>query len=239
MQQIKTPFDRVEVAPPSYYAQATSWAEDVHGALRASQRRAWWVAGVATLISLLLALALVLLLPLKTVVPYTITVDRQTGFAQAARGIELGPMSEKEALIQSVLAQYVIARETVDAADLVANYKKVGLWSVAQARRDYLAAMNRANPGSILNSATAATQIVTTVKSIALLDKTHALVRFATDRRDGDGPLTRQDWSAVLTFGFSGAPLSAEDRLINPLGFQVSHYRRDAESLSAMMGALK
>jgi type IV secretion system protein VirB8 len=39
----------------------------------------------------------------------------------------------------------------------------------------------------------------------------------------------------VVTYGFSGAPLSAEDRLINPLGFQVSHYRRDAEGAAPAM----
>jgi type IV secretion system protein VirB8 len=237
MDQITPDKDRPSVAPPGYYAEAASWAEDVNGALRASRRRAWWVAGIAVFVAVLQALALVLLLPLKTVVPYTITVDRQTGYAQAARGIDLGPMSESDALIQSALAQYVIARETIDAADLAANYKKVGLWSSGLARRDYLSGMDRSNPASILNSANAATQITTTVKSIAVLDKTHALVRFATDRREGDGPVSRTDWSAVVTFGFSGAPLSAEDRLINPLGFQVSHYRRDAESVAPLPNA--
>jgi type IV secretion system protein VirB8 len=235
MKQIEPGQDRPSVAPPGYYAEAASWAEDVNGALRASRRRAWWVAGIAVFVAVLQALALVLLMPLKTVVPYTITVDRQTGYAQAARGIDLGPLSEADALIQSALAQYVMARETIDAADLAANYKKVGLWSSGLARRDYLSGMDRSNPASILNSANAATQITTTVKSIAVLDKTHALVRFATDRRDGDGPVTRQDWSAVVTYGFSGAPLSAEDRLINPLGFQVSHYRRDAEGAAPAM----
>ena len=220
---------RPSVAPAAYYAEAASWDADVNGALSVSRRRAWWVASLATFVALLQALALALLMPLKTVVPYTITVDRQTGYAEAARGVDLGPMTENQALIQSALAQYVIARETIDATDLVSNYRKVGLWSTGQARRDYLAGMDRANPASILNSADASTQIMTTVKSIALLDATHALVRFATDRRDGEGPVARQDWAAVVGFGFSGAPLAAEDRLINPLGFQVSHYRRDSE----------
>ena len=219
-----------DIIPAAYRAEAASWAEDVHGSLRAQARRAWWVAGIASALAVLLAVALVLLLPLKTVVPYTILVDRQTGHAELARGVNLGPMHEDEALLRSTLAQYVIARETIDAGDIAANYKKVGLWSKGVALQDYLKEMDRSNPASILNSANSETQIVTTIKSIAILGKDNALVRFATDRREGAGPVTRRDYAAVVRFGYDGAPLSAEDRLINPLGFQVTHYRRDAET---------
>jgi type IV secretion system protein VirB8 len=216
----------------AYYADAASWSADVNGALRASRRRAWWVAGVAVFVAALLAIALVLLMPLKTVVPYTITVDRQTGAAQLARGIVMGPMSQNEALIQSALAQYVIARESLDATDLAANYRKVGLWSADVARSDYLRAMDRRNPASVLNAATAATQVATTIKSITLMSPTSAMVRFSTDRREGEGAITRNEWAAVMQFAFTGGPLSLEDRLINPLGFQVTHYRRDTESIT-------
>lgn len=213
-----------------YFANAASWSEDVNGSLRTSRRRAWWVAGAAASIAVLEALALALLMPLKTVVPYTITVDRQTGAASLARGIQLGPLSQNDAMLQSVLAQYVIARETLDATDLAANYRKVGLWSAGGARADYLRIMDRRNPGSPLNGATAATLVQTSVKQVTVMSPTSALVRFSTDRRDGDGPVTRTDWAAVMQFAFTGGPLSLEDRLINPLGFQVTHYRRDAEA---------
>ncbi len=215
----------------AYYADAASWAEDVNGSLRASRRRAYWVAGMAATVALFEALALMLLTPLKTVVPYTITVDRQTGAAQLARGVDLGPLTGREALTQSSLAQYVLARETLDATDLAANFHKVGLWSAATARSDYLRIMDRSNPASVLNTANSATQIAVTIKSITPMSPTTALVRFATDRRDGNAPPVRSDWAAVAEFGFTGAPLSAEDRLINPLGFVVTRYRRDSENI--------
>lgn len=214
----------------AYYADAASWSEDVNGSLRDSRRRAWWVAAAAVFVAILEALALALLMPLKTVVPYTITVDRQTGAAQLARGIELGPMSQNDALLQSALAQYVIARETLDATDLAANYRKVGLWSAGQARADYLRVMDRRNPASPLLGANAATLIQTTVRQVTIMSPTSALVRFSTERSDGGGAAIRTDWAAVMQFAFTGGPLSLEDRLINPLGFQVTHYRRDAEA---------
>ena len=214
----------------AYFADAATWSEDVNGTLRASRGRAWAVAAAAGLIAVLEALAIALMMPLKTVVPYTITVDRQPGAAQLARGIELGPLRQNEALLQSVLAQYVIARETLDATDLAANFRKVGLWSAGQARTDYLRLMDRRNPASPLLGATAATLIQTTIKQVTVMSPMSALVRFSTDRSDGGGAITRTDWAAVMQFGFTGSPLRMEDRLLNPLGFQVTHYRRDAEA---------
>jgi type IV secretion system protein VirB8 len=35
----------------------------------------------------------------------------------------------------------------------------------------------------------------------------------------------------VIRYRFSGEPMTREDRFVNPLGFQVLHYRRDAEAL--------
>lgn len=215
----------------AYYADAGSWSADVNGALRASRTRARWIAGAAVVVAVCEALALMALSPLKTVVPYTITVDRQTGAAELARGVQLGALSENEALVQSAVAQYVIARETLDATDLAANYRKVGLWSTGTARSDYLRSMDRTNPASVLVGANAATQVAVTVRSITLMSRTSALVRFSTDRREGEGPATRMDYAAVMQFAFTGGPLDMEDRLVNPLGFQVSRYRRDAESV--------
>lgn len=226
--------ESVSLPPPEprsdYYREAASWADDVNGSLRASRRRAWWVAGIAVFLAVVQGIALILLMPLKTIVPYTITVDRRTGAAEIARSIDLGPLAGNEALTKATLAQYVIARETLDATDIADNYKKVGLWSTSTARSDYLRAMDRNAPGNVLADANAATQVTTIIRSISLTSPTTALVRFSTDRRDGDGPVTRRDWASVVAFGFSGAALNADDRLLNPLGFQVSRYRRDAET---------
>ena len=222
--------DRPPTPPQGEYcADAASWDHDVTASLRASRRRAWWVAGAALLVALAEALALAALAPLKTVVPYTITVDRQTGAAAVARPVDLGALPASESLTRSALAQYVMARETLDATDLAENYRKTGLWSAGAARSDYLRAMDRANPASVLNGANAATRIAVTIRQISLMTPATALVRFRTVRREGTGPEVAADWAAVLRFGFSGAPLSPEDRLLDPLGFQVSAYRSDAE----------
>ncbi len=217
------------------YQAAASWAADVHGALRASRRVAWIVAAVAGAIAALEALALVLLTPLKTVVPYTILVDRQSGYVEMIKGLKPGPLSETASVTQSFLVQYVIARETFDAADLRENYKKVTLWSAGSARAGYEADMRKTNPQSPLNLYTPTTILSTTIDSVSLLTPTTALVRFETARREADGGLTPQgSFVAVMAFRYTGAPMRMEDRFINPLGFQVVSYRRDSSSVPGL-----
>ena len=215
----------------SYYAEAASWSQDVHGALRQSRRVAWIIAGVAVAVALLEAIALATLAPLKTVIPYTITVDRQTGYVETIQGLKPGPLTQDAAVTQSMLARYVLARETFDATDLQTNYRMVTGWSQGAARAQYIQQVSGNNPQSPARTLPPTTVVQTTIKSISLLSPTSALVRFETERRDGGAPAgDRRAWAAVIGFKFTGAPMRMEDRLINPLGFQVTSYRRDAES---------
>jgi len=216
-----------------YFSKAGSWAEDVNGALRASRRRAFMVAGAATVVAALEAVALVALMPLKTVVPYTITVDRQTGAIALAQGVQPGPLSQNQAVVQSFLAQYVLARETFDVTDLQHNYQEVAAWTKGPARDQYLRAMQKTNPQAPQNIYDASTVLKVTVRSISLLSKTSALVRFDAERQNSSGASGgRQPFTAVIGFEFTGAPLRMEERLLNPLGFQVTSYRRDAEAVA-------
>ena len=72
----------------AYYVEADSWAHDRVDALQVSRRTAWRVAFAAALVAVLEAIALIVLMPLKTVEPYTLLVDRQTGFVQALKPID-------------------------------------------------------------------------------------------------------------------------------------------------------
>ncbi len=133
--------DRDDPALNEYLRASSSWADDRAQALAASRKVAWIVAGVAGAIALLEAVALILLTPLKTVVPYTLLVDRQTGYVEAIKPLERATISPDTALVRSFLVQYVIAREGFDIDQLNDNYRKVALWSAGDARSRYLAEM--------------------------------------------------------------------------------------------------
>ena len=214
----------------SYYAAARSWAEDARSGERRACRVAWTIAMVATGVAALEAIALSALAPLKTVVPYTLLVDRNTGFAQALSGTRMPVVAPQSALAQSLLAQYVIAREGFDITGLRAQYRHVALWSAGAARADYLAAMAAGAPDSPLARLPRDAVVDVSVESVSWIGAETALVRFTTARRGVDGAGLRGFWIATISYRFSGAPMALADRLDNPLGFQVTRYRRDQEA---------
>jgi type IV secretion system protein VirB8 len=138
-----------DAARAHYYETASSWAQDTHASLRASRRTAWIIASVAVGVAGLQAIAMAFLLPLKQSVPYTITVDRETGYVQTARGVDLGPISESEAIAQSFAVQYVLARETFEASDYQDKFRKTLMWSQGAAETEYRRDWDKSNPVGI------------------------------------------------------------------------------------------
>jgi len=217
----------------AYYREADSWADDRQDMLRASRRTAWIVAGVAVAVALFEAIALVVLLPLKTVVPYTLLVDKQTGYVQELKPLDAEKIAPDTALTQSFLVQYVIARESYDAGTVQANYRKVQLWSADRAKGDYVNLMQSANPASPLTRYPRTTIVDTRIKSVTSMGGNQALVRFDTVRRDQGGQTApAESWVVVIKYRFSTGPMRAEDRFVNPLGFQVFGYDRSQENLA-------
>jgi len=223
--------DQSREALDAYYKDAATWNRDRLDALARSQRTAWFVAGAAAAVAVLLALAVLLLTPLKTVVPYTLLVDRTTGYVQALKPLDAQKVAPDTALTQSFLVQYVIARESYDRDIAQVNYRKVALWSAEAARSDYLNLMQVSNPQSPLVLYPATSTVETRVKSVSPVGTNVALVRFDTIRHDVGGAVQPpRSWVAVIRYRYSGEPMKLEDRFVNPLGFQVLRYRRDAES---------
>jgi type IV secretion system protein VirB8 len=223
--------DQSREALDAYYAEAASWNRDRVQAMRSSYRIAWWVAGVAAAIALLEGIALVLLTPLKTVEPYTLMVDKTTGYVQALKPLDQAKISPDAALTQSFLVQYVIAREGFDVATVNANYRKVALFSADAARSSYLQTMQVSNPASPLVQYPRTSILDARVKSVSPMGSNAALVRFDTVRSDaGAQPQPASSWVAVIRYRYSNEPMSLEDRFVNPLGFQVTGYRKDPEA---------
>ena len=210
--------------------EVDDWMERALEQERRGRTTAWVIACILIVVCFAQAAAIAIMLPLKEVVPYTVLVDKQTGYVETARGIRLGDLAEDEAIVQSMLAQYILARETFDPADFADRYDRVALWSLGAARDDYVAQYQAGGADSVLGGIRPGTVVKVTVKRIDLLSNDSARVRFETERRDaGAGPV-RTDWQATVSFRFTGAPMRMEDRLLNPLGFQVTGYRRDPEA---------
>lgn len=219
-----------DILKEDYYAAGRSWADGQVGASAREARIAWRVAAGAGVVALLLAIALAMLVPLKTVEPYVLTVDRRTGSVEPATSVRSGQLSENEAVIQAQLAAYVVARETFDSTDLPQLYRRVQAMSAPPVARAYVAHMAANNPQSPLRTLNRGDTVEVDVRSVSLIGEQAGLVRFTTTRiPQGSATGQTSDHVAAMSFGFSGRPLSQADRFNNPLGFQVTRYRRDVE----------
>lgn len=213
-----------------------SWADSPLDRLERSRRTAWIVASVAAAIALLLAIAFAILLPLKTTEPYTLLVDRQTGHVETLAPLDEQTIAPDAALTRAMLAQYVIARESYDYASLQRDYRRVALWSAGDVRTAYQRLMQPDNPAGPIETYGRDTTVQVEIKSVSSLSANKSLVRFVTARSDRGGiGQDIQHWAAVIDYRFVKGEMSADDRLLNPLGFQVTRYRRDAETLPELV----
>jgi type IV secretion system protein VirB8 len=211
---------------------ADSWATSVTDDLERSNRRAWFVAIIAALIAFLEALALVFLIPLKTVEPYTLLVDRQTGNVETLAPLNAQIVTPDSALTRSFLVQYVIARESFTQSGLQEDYRKVSLWSDRNVGETYQRSMDASSPSSPLSFLPRGATLQTEIRSISNLSETRAMVRFSTTQTNPGGRAqASQYWVSIIDYVFVSAEMSEADRYVNPLGFRVTSYRRDAETL--------
>ncbi len=215
----------------SYYVNAVSWARSRDGEATRSRNIAWIVAAVAIFIAFVEAVALASLAPLKSTQVVPVLVDRQTGYVQPLDPGGRVALHPDTALLRSLLAQYVQSREGFNITTLQHEYRKVMLWSSGPARTDYARLMPAANPASPLRLYPRNALVDVTVESVSDLSPTTALVRFSTARHDAAADAGPPGYYvAVMNYHFDTGSLSAADRLVNPLGFQVSGYQRSNET---------
>ena len=206
----------------SYFREAGSWADDRSVQNARSRRIAWIIAGVTTTIAALEAIALAGLAPLKTVVPMTVLVDRQTGHVTTLDPSQPVKLAPDTALTRSMLAQYVTARETADRATVAADYRKVALWSGETARSAYFAQMKPGSADNPFARLPRQAALRVRIKSVSLLDEGQAVVRYDLVAEGGNGAEARPaPYVSIVRYRFRDRPLAESDRFINPLGFEV------------------
>jgi len=211
-----------------YYGAGEDWEYETYLRLKQSKRRAWVVAGVACSVAVLSLLALVLVLPLKEFAPYVVTVHDDTGYLEVTRGLAPGDLSEDEAVTSANIVRCLTAHETFDATDYRENYDYVSLCMADQALENYRRTFTNDHPENPIQLYGYDTTVRVQIKSLQLLTEETAQVRFQTIKTTA-GRDTIDHWVAVLTFRYVQKPTALADRFQNPLGFQITRYRRDQE----------
>lgn len=212
---------------------AYKFEDEVFFQLR-SQRNRWMVVAVVALILSFVSMGVVVaLLPLKETKPFVVMVDRTTGEAEKIVQVRPVSLAEQEAVRQAELVSYVVDRETYDIADNQTRIPDVLTRSQNQARSSLVALWTKGAENYPPDIYATRSRLIVTVVSIALLTETTAQVRFRkTLETEGERPVERD---FVATVGFEFQPRverNLEDVWKNPLGFVVTNYRVDAETLS-------
>lgn len=226
-------------------AQSVNYEISLADLSRRSERRAWFVAGSATLLALLLAGGYFIMLPLKERTPFLVIADAYTGTATVARltsGLSGSNITANQAVNRANIARYVSTRESYDYDLLNArDWRVVFTMSTPEVASSYRALYSSNNPDSPIKLYGKASSIRINIISITptqegWFGKTGgANVRFQrvkVSKGNGDTEILDTK-SATLLYTYSEElPLTEEQRFENPLGFQVTDYRVVDELIS-------
>lgn len=221
----------IDADSKAYLDAAKSWETDAVTRSRRSERIAWRVAIGGGVLAIAGVAAVAGLAPFKEVEPFIVRVDKNTGFTDIVTRVDEQSMTPNEAIDKFFLNAYVNAREEYSDGIAFANYQKIGLMSGPQEGQEYYSVFRPESPTSPINTHGTHGSIEVKVNSISFLDEGVASVRFEKlDKNKGQE--SRSRWIATITYEYLDPPISESERLINPLGFQVSDYRVDAETVS-------
>ncbi|WP_305804846.1 VirB8/TrbF family protein [Stenotrophomonas sp. YIM B06876] len=221
-------------------AKAVSYELTVADLARRSERRAWWVAGASLLMSLALAGGYYYMLPLKEKVPFLVMADAYTGNATVARlnGTFRGEtITANEAVNRSNVAQYVLARESFDSAVMgLRDWDLVFTMSsepVAATQRQRYANNNPQNPVYVYGASKAIRIKILSITPLgtdpngSFRGASVRIQRSLLDKRTGV-PQFLDNQLVTMRFEYrNDLALSEQDRVLNPLAFQVTEYRVD------------
>ena len=212
-----------------YFNEAITWERDVIRSVKRSRSIAWFIAIVTTIITLMSLGCLMALLPLKSFEAYVIEVDKANGYLEVKRPLAPGDLDQNEAVTSMNVVRYLRARETYDPPTIKDNFDLAQLLSTGDAARalvELYSPANTENPARVL--ARTGT-VAITIRSVQFANNRTAIVRFSTLTRTPTNT-TEAYWTSLVRFRYTHAPMKNEWRFENPLGFQVTEYRRDQEA---------
>jgi len=217
-----------------YLAAAKAWETDEITRLKGSRKLAWMVAGVGAAIATVSVVAVAMLTPLKTVEPFVVRVDKNTGQSDVVTLLDQKTVSSSEAIDKYFLARYINYREEYSNAEAFPNYEAVTAMSTQDIASVYFNAINPSNKASPVSVYGRQGEVEVKVNSVVFMGNNVAQVRFQRQARmSGSAPWDASSWIATVTYEYTNAPTAEKDRLVNPVGFRVINYRLDPENIQS------
>lgn len=222
-------------------AKAVNYEVTVADIARRSEKRAWIVAWMSILMALILAGGYFYFLPLKEKVPYLVMADAYTGTVTIARlrdDFANPTIAASEALNKSNISHFIMARESYDFSQIGerdwSTVFAMGTPQVTSGYKQLYDSTNRNNPITLFGK-------TKTVRVKILSMQLHgpsntdekiktATARFQRTLYNKESGSSEPLDSKIATIEFlykSNLKMDEANRVLNPLGFQVTGYRVD------------
>lgn len=191
------------------------------------ERNRYFLICLGLLIALTAAcIALALMAPLKTVVPFVLEKSEEGAVQpapQTAQQYQPGT-SEKRYFI----AQWVRQLLTIDPPLTERYLSEAYRVTRGKATVEFTDWVQRTAPMAELKRDPTLTRTVS-ISSVSLIQDQVALVRVSTERRNGGNPMAGRE-KFVLTIHFATVPPKTEEELLgNPIGLYVTHFLVNAD----------
>lgn len=221
-------------APPlpheqHYYAAASRWDSELIRNARVARNQAYLFAAASWLVTMAAAIAMVVVFTRQKVEVVTIAFNDATQTVSHVRYSvdEARRLTGMDAVRKFHLNQWVLAGETWSPADVERRVETMKLMSAPEMEEKlgtlFGGSAQDRTMGRRLERAPK-------VHSISLLKDGVAHVQFQTTEFIDGKATGLYEWAAIVEFRFTHKPVAGTE-LLNPFGFQVTNYRRDAASV--------
>ena len=205
-----------------------------------SERRAWYVAGAATAVSILSVVALAVMVPFYRVVPLPLEVDRLTGQAQVIDVLDAQHIPMRDVTDRHWIEVYVRSRERYDRGLLQMDYDRVLAMSDERVAREYRQIYS--GPDALDSRLGVAVQRRVRILSTTLVpdEPGRAVVHIERTGWKNGSDSAEPPGRFVITLAYTYRPVVfARERtaIENPFGFQVTAYSCDPEYTPAASAA--
>ena len=205
-----------------------------------SKRTAWIAFSVMTVLSVVLAIAIMMMTPLKRTEVRLLVVDKNTGYPSEITALADFPtgdtrqMQASEALNKYFVQAYITAHDSYNHYAIREAYKTVQLWSTQQVFADYSQKFSGDNDIQARLGKNKVLEVV--VHSINPLPQKTDFngkeegkiyqARIEKIIRSGDQIDSRATGTVTITFGYDKyLKMDEQSRNLNPLGFTVTAYQ--------------
>jgi type IV secretory pathway component VirB8 len=217
--------------PPDqhYYEAASRWDAELIRNARVAKNQAYLFAAASWLVTIAASIAMTVVFTREKVEVVTIAYNDATQTVRHVRYSveEAQRLTGMDAVRKFHLNQWMLAAETWSHADVKRRVDMLKLFAAPAVEEKLATLLGGTAQDRALGQRL---ERVPKIHSISLLKDGVAHVQFQTAEYVDGSATGIYEWAAIVEFRFTHKPIAGTE-LLNPFGFEVTNYRRDAASV--------